>query len=156
MSGEHEEPGVVGQTIKDLLPVLNEGFNWEIVTGRYDKDPTQTALTIEFTNEGGDKVVEHVTLGVMEGPEITILEEVPEHYKWMGAIVTYQDYGIRILDPNDDMTPDRARYTHRGVQIQPAEGESRERLWLVASSIMESMLESVVWKQQQAAQSSEQ
>lgn len=149
MSETQDQPGLVEQTIRDLLPILNEGFNWELVTTRYDNDPTETALAIQFTDETGKEPVEQILLGVAEGPRITILDGVPEDYKYLGSIVTYQDYGLRILDPQDPMDPDRARYSHNGVNIEAAEGESRERLWLVGSNVLETMLESVIWKRQQ-------
>jgi hypothetical protein len=149
MSETQDQPGVVEQTIKELLPTLNAGFEWERVKQFYDKHPEHTAITLQFKNKSGEKTVEEITLVVDDGPEIAITNTVPEEYKWLGVIATYQDYGLKILDPEHPMGPDEARYTHRGVTIHPAEDESRERLWLVGSGVLESMLESVIWKQEQ-------
>jgi hypothetical protein len=149
MSKTEDQPGVVEQTIKDLLPVLNAGFDWERVKQFYDKHPEGTAITLQFKDKGGENTIEEITMVVNDGPEIAITDAVPEDYNWLGVIATYQDYGLKILDPEHPMGPDEARYTHRGVTIHPAEEESRERLWLVGSGVLESMLESVIWKQEQ-------
>lgn len=149
MSAPETDIGIVGQTIKDLLPTVNQGFNWDIITERYDEDPVGTAMSLHFTGEKGEEAIEEVMLGISEGPRIVILEELTPKWDYIGAIVTYQDYGLRILDVDDPMTPDRARYQHGGVTIHPAEDESRERVWLVTSNVLDIMLESLVWKQQQ-------
>jgi len=141
--------GIVGQTIKDLLPTVNQGFNWDIITEQYDESPVGTAMSVHLTDETGEDAIEQVMLGIADGPRIVILEELTPEWDYIGAIVTYQDYGLRILDVDDPMTPDRARYQHGGVTIHPAEDESRERVWLVTSNVLDIMLESLVWRQQQ-------
>lgn len=147
MSESQEQMGMVERTIRDLLPTLNAGLNWEEILERYDANPSHTVMAIQFADKEGAEVKEQVLLGIKPGPEITVFDEVPEDYTFLGAIETYQDYGIRILDPDDDMTPATARYTMNGVTIRPVEGESKERLWLVGSNVLESMLQSIIWKQ---------
>lgn len=156
MSADGEMPGIVTQTIIDLLPTVNAGFNWDIITERYDSDPTGTAMSLHFTDDSGAEPVEEVTLGIKEGPEIAVIEELTDDWNYIGAIVTYQDYGLRILDPDDPMDPDRARYAHGGVTIHPAEDKSKERTWLVVSNVLDIMLESVIYEQQQDGQDSAQ
>jgi hypothetical protein len=143
--------GIVGQTMKDLLPRVNAGFNWSIIRERYDESPVGTAMSVHLTDESGEESIEQVMLGIVEGPRIVILDELTPEWEYIGAIVTYQDYGLRILDVDDPMTPDKARYQHGGVSIHPADGESRERVWLVTSNVLDIMLETLVWQQQQAA-----
>ena len=155
MSGNKTNLGIVGQTIQDLLPTVNEGFNWDIIENQYDENPVGTAMSLHLTDESGGEPVEEVMLGISEGPRVVVLEELTDQWDYIGAIVTYQDYGLRILDVDDEMTPDKARYQHGGVTIHPAEDESRERVWLVISNVLDIMLESLIYKQQEAAASAE-
>jgi len=148
MSAQGDAPGAVEQIVRDLLPEVNEGFNWDLVTERYDSDPVGTAMTIHFTDEEGSDAVESVHLGISEGPEIVMLDELDPRWDYIGAIVTKQGVGLRILRPNDPMTPERARWQYRQVAIHPAEGESRERVWMVCSKVLDVMLETVIWRQQ--------
>jgi hypothetical protein len=150
MNTQHTTGGIVTETVKDLLPIVNGGFNWEIIEERYDADPSGTAMSLHFTNEDGQEPVEEIVLGIADGPEIVVLDELTDEWDWIGAIVTYQDFGLRILDPDDPMTPDKARYQHRGITIQPGNDKSRERTWLVVSNVLDIMLESVVFQQEQA------
>jgi len=150
MTDNQTQLGMVGETIRDLLPTVNRGFNWEIIEERYDENPVGTAMSIHFTEESGEEAVEEVYLGIGEGPQIAILPELEPGWDYIGAIVTYQDFGLRILDVNDPMTPDKARYQHAGVTIHPHEDESRERVWLVISNVLDIMLDSLIWEQQQA------
>lgn len=152
MTNKESVLGVVGETIRDLLPLVNEGFNWNIIKERYDEHPEGTAMSIHLTDGSGEDVVEEVVLGITEGPEIVVLDRLTPEWKYIGAIVTYQDYGFRILDVDDDMTPDKARYQHAGVSIHPADGESRERVWLVISNVLDIMLETLIYKRQMAAE----
>ncbi len=147
MSQSEPQIGIVGQTIKDLLPTVNEGFKWEIIENRYDEDPVGVAMSLHFTNEDGDEPIEEIYLGIGEGPRIVLLDTMDEEaWDYLGAVVTYQDYGIRILDPDDPMTPDRARYQHSGITIHPAAEQSKERTWMVISNVLDIMLESVVYQ----------
>lgn len=155
MSENNDGLGIVGQTIKDLLPTVNQGFNWEIIEERYDEEPVGTAMSLHFTDESGEDAVEEVMLGIAEGPEIVVLGGDAQGWDYIGAIVTYQDYGLRILDVDDPMTPDKARYQHGGVTIHPAEGESRERVWLVTSNVLDIMLESLIYEKQEQQQATE-
>jgi hypothetical protein len=142
---------IVGQTIQDLLPVVNAGFNWDIIERLYDDQPVGTAMSLHFTDESGENSIEDLYLAIEEGPSVALVPTVTEEHDYIGAVIMYQDYGLRMLDPDDPMTPDRARYHHRGVTIQAAEGKSRERTWMVISNVLEVMLESVIYKQQQPA-----
>lgn len=150
MSTNQTQLGIVGQTIKDLLGVVNSGFNWDIIEDRYDEDPENVAMSLHFTNEEGQEPVEEIYLAIDEGPSIVVLDTLNDSFDYLGAVVTYQDFGLRILDPDDDMTPDRARYQHSGITIHPAEGVSKERTWMVISNVLDIMLESVVYQQTQA------
>lgn len=149
MSGSKykSELGVVGGAIAELLGTVNEGFDWDVVTERYDEDPTGMAMGLFFTNEEGDEPVEQVYVGVSSGPEIVLIEELDASWEYIGSVVTYQDYGLRILDPDDEMDPKRARYQYGGVDIHPESGHSRERVWMVTSNVLDAMLESIIWKQ---------
>lgn len=138
--------GLVGQTIADLLDTVNAGFNWEIIEKRYDENPVGTAMSLHFTDESGSESIEDIYLGIAEGPQIVILPGVDDQWDYLGAIITYQDFGLRMLDPDDEMTPDRARYQHGGVTIEPGEGKSRERTWMVVSNVLDIMLESVIYE----------
>jgi hypothetical protein len=144
--------GLVGQTIKDLLPTVNEGFNWEIVKRRYDSDPVGTAMSLYFTEELGKDPEEQVHLGIADGPEIVVLDAVDEEWDHIGSVVTYQDYGMKILDPDHPMDPTTARYQHAGVAIHPTGDESRERVWMVVSNVLEIILESVIHAQKTQAE----
>lgn len=155
MNQYETELGLVGGTVRDLLPTVNRGFNWDIIRDRYDESPVGTAMSIYFTDEDGGEPVEKVHLAITDGPEIVVLQQLDDRWDYIGAIVTYQDFGLRILDPEDPMTPDRARYQHAGVTIQPAEGESRERVWLVVSNVLEIMLESIIYEQQRDGEGQE-
>lgn len=155
MSETETTLGIVGQTIKDLLPLVNQGFNWSIIEERYDEAPVGTAMSVHLTDQSGEEAIEQVMLGIAEGPRIVILEQLQPKWDYIGAIVTYQDYGLRILDVDDPMTPDKARYQHGGVTMHPAEDESRERVWLVTSNVLNIMLETLVWQQQQAGDGAE-
>lgn len=148
MSNADDDLGLVGQTIKDLLPTVNEGFNWSIIEDRYDEDPVGTAMSLHFTDEGGEEAVEEIFLGIAQGPRIVVLPGVDDQWDYLGAIVTYQDFGLRMLDPDDKMTPDRARYQHGSVTIRAADGKSRERVWMVISNVLDIMLESVIYQRQ--------
>lgn len=152
MSEYETRLGIVGNTIVDLLPTVNEGFNWETIEERYDENPVGTAMSLHFTDEEGGESSEDVHLAIAEGPQIVVLEELDQRWDYIGAIVMYQDFGLRILDPEDPMTPDRARYQHRGVEIYPHGDESRERVWLVTSNVLDTMLESIIYEQQQQAE----
>lgn len=152
MSDDPIELGIVGHTIKDLLPTVNEGFNWEIIRERYDKNPVGTAMSLHFTGEAGEEAVEEIYLGIAEGPRIIILPGVGDEWDYIGAIITYQDYGLRILDPDDPMDPDRARYQHAGIRIDSPPGKSRERAWYVISNVLDIMLETLVYRAQQQEQ----
>lgn len=146
MSTQDSNIGIVGQTIADLLDTVNEGFNWDIIRERYDNDPVGTAMSLHFTDETGEEALEDVYLGIAEGPEIIVLPTVDDDWDYIGAVVTYQDYGIRLLDPEDEMTPDKARYQHGGVTIKPPENKSRERTWMVISNVLDIMLESIIYE----------
>lgn len=141
--------GIVGQTIEDLLPVVNGGFNWDIIEKRYDENPAGTAMSLHFTNEDGNEPIEEIYLGIAEGPRIALLDSLDGSWDYLGAVVTYQDYGLRILDPDDPMTPDRARYQHSGISIHPAQNKSKERTWMVISNVLDIMLESVIYQNKQ-------
>jgi hypothetical protein len=149
MSQEQPDMGLVGQTIAGLLGTVNEGFDWDVIERRYDEDPVGTAMALHFTDEDGEDAV---LLGIADGPRIVMLDELTDEWEYIGAIVTYQRFGLRILDPIDDMTPDKARYQHRGVTIYPGEEESRERVWLVVSNVLDIMLETVIYKANQQAE----
>lgn len=149
MSNTQQGLGMVGRAIEDLLPVVNQGFNWNIIKERYDEDPVGTAMSLHLTDESGEDSIEDVFLGIATGPQIVMLSEISDDWDYIGAVVTYQDYGLRILDPDDEMTPDKARYQHAGVTIEPGEGKSRERTWLVVSNVLDILLETVVWQQKQ-------
>lgn len=151
MTGGGTNIGVVGQTVADLLPTVNEGFNWDIIKNRYDESPVGTAMSLHFTDETGEQSVEDIYLGISDGPEIVVLEEMDDSWDYIGAIITYQDFGMRLLDPDDPMTPDRARYQHGGVTIQASEGHSRERTWMVISNVLNIMLESLVYNRENKA-----
>lgn len=144
MSGRQTNIGIVGETVRDLLPTVNNGFDWDVIKKRYDSDPTGKAMSIHFTDESGDNSVEDIHLAITEGPEVVLLDELTDEWEYIGAIVTYQDFGVRMLNPEDDMTPTRARFQHGGVSIHPQDGESRERVWLVTKNILEIILESVI------------
>ena len=133
-----------------MLPAANEGFNTDLLTERYDENPERTAMSVHFTDGPGGDELEKVALGVNDDLELEMLGTIPETYQYIGAVVTYQDYGMQILDPDHPMTPDRARYQHGGVKILPAEGESRERTWLVISNVMDIILESAIYQQNSA------
>lgn len=156
MSEHTTTGGIVTQTITDLLDTVNAGFNWNIIEERYDENPVGTAMSLHFTDESGEEAVEEVTLGIAEGPKIVVLGQLTDEWDYIGAIVTYQDFGLRMLDPDDPMTPDRARYQHAGVTIHPGEGKSRERTWLVVSNVLDIMLESVIYEAQTDGTNSEQ
>lgn len=145
MSGRETNIGLVGETVRDLLPTVNSGFDWEIIKKRYDSDPTGKAMSLHFTDKTGENNVEDVHLGIAEGPKIIVLDELTDDWHYLGAIVTYQDYGVRMLNPEDDMTPSRARFQHGGVSIHPAGDESRERVWMVTKNVLDIMLESVIY-----------
>jgi hypothetical protein len=152
MSQSADDLGLVGQTIKDLLPTVNEGFNWDIIENRYDEDPVGTAMSLHFTDGSGEEALEDIYLGIAQGPQIVILPGVDENWDYIGAVVTYQDFGMRILDPDDEMTPDRARYQHGGVTINSPEEKSRERTWMVISNVLDIMLESLIYNREAAEQ----
>lgn len=138
--------GFVGETIKELLPAVNNGFDWDFIKDHYDEEPVGTAMSLHFTDEEGEETAEELYLGIAEGPQIIVLDQLTADWDYLGAIVTRQESGARILDPKDPMTPDRARYTHRDVAIQPSEAESRERVWMVVSNVLEAMLESLIYQ----------
>jgi len=146
MTDDHNTIGIVGETIKDLLPIVNSGFNWDIIERLYDDQPVGTAMSLHFTDESGEQSVEDIYLAIEEGPAIAVTPTITDSHDYIGAVIMYQDYGLRILDPDDPMTPDRARYHHRGVTIQAAEGKSRERTWMVISNVLDVMLESVIYR----------
>lgn len=148
MSQSHDDLGLVGQTIKDLLGTVNDGFNWDIIENRYDENPVGTAMSLHFTDESGGEALEDIYLGIAPGPQIVLLPGVDDQWDYIGAVVTYQDYGLRLLDPDDDMTPDKARYQEGGVTIHSPEGKIRERTWMVVSNVLDIMLESVIYEQQ--------
>lgn len=148
MSDTQTELGPVGKTIRDLLPIVNDGLDWEMVKTRYDSRPEGTAMSLHLTDESGDQKVEQVYLGIAPGPELVVLDHLSDEWDYIGAIVTYQKYGRKILDAGDPMTPDRARYTHGGVTVHPHGDESRERVWFVVKNVLDIMLESIVWAQQ--------
>lgn len=152
MSESTAERGIVAGAIADMLPTVNEGFNTDLLTERYDENPERTAMSVHFTDESGDDELEKVALGVNDDLELEMLERIPESYRYIGAVVTYQAYGLDILDPDHPMTPDRARYQHEGVKILPAEGESRERTWLVISNVLDIILASAIHKQETDAE----
>lgn len=149
MSQQEPDLGLVGMTIRDLLPMVNEGFRWDLITEQYDEDPVGTAMSLHFTDEDGDDAIEEIFLGIAPGPKLVVLPAINEEWDYLGAIVTYQDFGMRMLDPDDDMTPDRARYQHGGITIRAAEGESRERVWMVTSNVLDTMLESLIYQRNQ-------
>lgn len=155
MTEDRNNIQIVGQTIQDLLPVVNAGFNWSLIERLYDDQPVGTAMSLHFTDETGEESVEDLYLAIEDGPSVAVVPNVTEAHDYIGAVVMYQDYGLRMLDPDDPMTPDRARYHHRGVTIQPAEGKSRERTWMVISNVLDVMLESVIYKQEKPVQGSE-
>lgn len=142
--------GIVGNAIKELLPTVNEGFNWDVVKERYDEDPVGLAMGLFFTDESGAEPVEQVYVGIDSGPEIVLIDQLDTTWEYIGSVVTYQDYGLRILDPDDEMTPHRARVQYGGVDIHPENDHSRERVWYVTSNVLEVMLESVIYEQRSA------
>ena len=144
MSEQQPAAQNVTDIIEGLLPQVNAGFNWELVKERFDPDPAGKALTMHFLQDDGETLAEAVTIGVTEGPELVLTTEDDERFTKVGDIVTYQDYGLRVLDPDDPMTPQKARYQYNGVNIESIEGESRERVWLIGSTILEIMLDSVI------------
>lgn len=152
MSQTESAEGIVTQTIRDLLPVVNEGFDSAVLVERYDEDPAGTAMSVHFTDKSGENEVEVITLGVTDALELEVLPRLTDEWEYIGAIVMYQDHGLRILDPDSKMTPDRARYQYGGVTIRPSEGNSRERTWLVVSNVLDIILESVVYKRKQQQQ----
>lgn len=152
MNVNREDLGPVGGIIADLLPHVNAGFNWDIIKNRYDNNPVGTAMSLHLTDESGEDALEDIYLGIAEGPQIVILPEVDDSWDYIGAIVTYQDTGRRILDPDDEMDPDRARFQHGHITIRASEGHSRERVWMVISNVLEIMLESLVFQTNEAKQ----
>ncbi len=101
MSPRQTTGGIVTDTIKDLLPTVNAGFNWDIVRERYDRNPEGTAMSLHFTDDSGEEPVEEVLLGIADGPKLVVLDEYTEEWDYLGAIVMYQKHGIRILDPDE-------------------------------------------------------
>ena len=144
MSPRQTTGGIVTDTIKDLLPTVNAGFNWDIVRKRYDRNPEGTAMSLHFTDDSGDEPVEEVLLGIADDPKLVVLDQYTDDWDYLGAIVMYQKHGIRILDPDDPMNADAARYQHGSVTIRPGEDKSRERTWMAVSKILDIMLESVI------------
>lgn len=138
--------GIVTATIEDLLPTVNAGFNWDIIREKYDSHPEGTAMSLHFTNDQGSEPVEEIVLGIADGPKIEVLDKLTDEWDYLGGIVMFQESGLRILDPEDEMTPDRARYQYRDVTIHPANGKSKERTWLVVSNVLDIMLESLVYQ----------
>lgn len=149
MSGEAAQQGVVAQTVADLLDTVNEGFNWDVIYERYDSQPVGTSMSLHFTDEAGETVIEQVHLGIAEGPRLVVLDEIGDRWDHLGDIVTYQSFGLRILDPDDPMTAEKARYQHGGVSIHPAGGEIKERVWLVTSKVLDVMLETIIHRKEQ-------
>lgn len=152
MSGRETNIGLVGETVRDLLPTVNTGFDWDVIKSRYDNSPEGKAMSLHFTDDSGNNNVEDVHLGIAEGPEVVVLDKLTDEWDYIGAIVTYQDFGLRMLNPDDPMTPNRARFQHGGVSIHEADGESRERVWMVTSNVLDIMLESVIHEAKQRAQ----
>lgn len=154
MSGQQAAASNVTDIIEALLPKVNAGFNWDVVQDRFDPDPTGKSLTMHFLAEDGETLAEAITLGVHDknaddstsdiDPELIITTEDDDRFEKVGDIVTFQDYGLRVLDPDDPMTPQKARYQYNGVNIESIEGESRERVWLIGSTILEIMLDSII------------
>lgn len=141
--------GIVGKTITDILPVVNEGFNWELVKERFDPDPVGKAMSLHFTEDDGKEPIEEIYLGIAQGeggePRLVVLDSLGPNWEYLGSVVTYQDYGLKILDPDNPMTADEARYAHGGVKIQAGEGQSREKTWMVVSKVLDIMLKSHVY-----------
>jgi hypothetical protein len=143
-----QDTAEVGSIVGGLLGEVNAGFNWDVVRERFDPDPVGKSITLHFLNEDGETLAEKVTLGVADGPELVLVgDDGDPRFENVGDVVTYQDYGLRVLDPDDNMTPEAARYQYNGVNIETAEGESRERVWLIASTILNIMLESIIREQ---------
>lgn len=147
MSQPQPSTGPVTDMIVDLLPTVNEGFNWDVITERFDKDPVGTAMSLHFTTETGDEPEEELLLAITDGPEIEVVEEVTDAHDYIGALVMYQHIGLRILDADDRMDPVRARYQANAVTIHPGEGKSRERTWLVVSNVLQIILNTVIHTQ---------
>lgn len=144
MNNQTSKIGLVGGMIQDLLPMVNRGFDWEIIKQRYDNSPEGTAMSLHLTDEQGQEPMEEIYLGLGEGPRIVILDELTDEWDYIGAVTMYQDAGAKILDPDNDLTPDMARYRDGEVRIDTPAEKSDERVWLVISNVLEIMLESFI------------
>jgi len=144
MNEQTSKIGLVGGMVQDLLPMVNRGFDWDIIKQRYDNAPEGTAMSLHLTDEEGQEPMEEIYLGLADGPQIVILDRLTEEWDYIGAVTMYQDAGARILDPDNDLTPDMARYRDGEVRIDTPPEKSDERVWLVISNVLEIMLESFI------------
>ena len=144
MSQGRSKLGFVGTTIQDLLPRVNEGFNWGLIKERYDNHPEGTAMSLHLTGDRGQEPIEEIYMGLAEGPRIVILDQLTDDWDYIGAVTMYQDSGAAILNPDNELTPDMARYRDGTVDIATPEGKSSERVWMVVSNVLDIMLNSLI------------
>lgn len=131
------DAGIVGEIIQNILPKVNEYLDWEYIREHYDEDPTGVAMAVSFVeSEDDDEPAETLLFGIAEGPEVILLNQLTPEWEYLGTVMTFQEYGVKIFTPDDEMTPHKARYQYGGVDIYPAEGHSRTRLWYVGSEVL--------------------
>lgn len=147
MSSQQSEPKLVAQTVKGLLPRVNQRLDWEYIRRKFDPEPEGTALSFHFSDDSGEGYVEELTLAVNSEPRIVMLDEADDSWEYLGAIATFHETGLRCLNPDDELTVERAYYQHGDIDIHPVEGQSRGALWLIGKSIFEIVLEIAKGKQ---------
>lgn len=149
MSETSERPTTVEEFVRRALPGVNRNLDWEVLTTRYDPDPVGNTLGMVLYQEGeagAEQVVEAFGFAVIEGadgPEIEVvpygIEQAadPSRVLGLGDVITYRRTALNVLNPDTDLTPQKACYQRGEVDLNAADPLQKRRVWLVSSAIME-------------------
>lgn len=134
---ESKSLGIVGSLVNELLPMVS--VDWDEIKARSDPQPEGKALSIVLLTNSGDPI-EEFTLAVDDKPSIVLVDSADEEWDRKGHLVAYQETALRILDPEDEMTPQRARYQYANIKVFPKNDSSRELIWIIAQKICENLI----------------
>lgn len=126
--------GPVGSIIETLLPHVNRSIDKE----RF-QDQQNKALRFTLLDKSGNPVERFPLAVENDSISLTMVDHTNSELEWYGDVVLQQESGLKLLDPEDSMSPDRARYQYKQLTVFPKENNSRKIAWLFCSALLDSL-----------------
>lgn len=146
MSEAQAPPTTVEDFVRRALPEVNKTLDWDEIRNRYDPEPEGNAVglvLLETDGDGRTQIVESFALQVQEGPSINIIPYTaeqagdPTQVFGLGDVRAVRGTALKVLNPDHDLTLQKATYQRGEVELSAANPVQRERVWLVTSAMME-------------------